>query len=240
MGYRLHYSASINHVMSLTPEQIAELQAKAAKVEELESRLAAVDGKKGEILDEKKQLQQRLKELEDKEDARKKKDLEDQGKTAELLDQERKEREALQRQLEEKDQLIASEREQRTKDRVRADFLAVFNSGEVFQPEHAWGLLHSFANDEEGKTITTYKGQKVSPAELAGKLRQDPQYAYLFKPKGGSGGMGSKPAIGESMETSGNPYLAGGSITKRIQLELDDPDLAAKLKTEASAARNKG
>ena len=49
--------------MSLTPEQIADLQAKAAKAEELEQRLNALDGKKGEILDEKKKLQNRIDEL---------------------------------------------------------------------------------------------------------------------------------------------------------------------------------
>ena len=43
-----------SNTMSLTPEQIADLQAKAAKAEELEQRLNALDGKKGEILDEKK------------------------------------------------------------------------------------------------------------------------------------------------------------------------------------------
>lgn len=226
--------------MTLTPEQIAELQAKAAKADELEQRLAAVDGKKGEILDEKKQLQQRLKELEEKEEARKKKELEEQGKTAELLEQERREREALQKQLEEKDQAIAKEKEQRVKDRVRADFLAVFNGGEVFQPEHAWGLLHSFVQDEDGKTIASIKGQRCNVSELAAKLRQDVQYAYLFKPKGTAGGMGSKPASGGTIDTSGNPYLAGGSLTARIQLELDDPDLAAKLKAEAAKAASKG
>jgi hypothetical protein len=224
--------------MSLTPEEIAILQAKAAEADELKQRLAAVDGKKGEILDEKKQLQQQLKELQDKEAGRVKKELEDQGKTAELLEQERKEREALQKQLDEKDQAIAQLAEQRIKDRVRADFLAVFGAGEVFQPDHAWGLLHSLVKDEEGVTTASFKGQKVTVAELAGKLRQDPQYAYLFKPKGASGGMGSKPPAGGQVDMAGNPYLAGGSLTKRIQLELDDPDLAAKLKVEAATAAN--
>lgn len=226
--------------MTLTAEQIAELQAKAAEADELRDRLAVVDGKKGEILDEKKQLQQRLQELQDKEEARKKKELEEQGKTAELLEQERKEREALQKQLQEKDEAIEQERQQRIKDRVRADFLAVFSSAEVFHPEHAWALLHSLVQDEDGKTAATYKGQKGGVAELAGKLRQDPQYAYLFKPKGAAGGMGSRPAAGDPIGTSGNPYLPGGSLTQRITLELDDPDLAAKLKAEAATAASKG
>jgi len=221
--------------MSLTPEQIAELQAKAAEAEELQRRLGALDDKRAEILDEKRQLKERLKELEDKEEARKQKELEDQGRTAELLERERKQREELQKQLQEKDEVIEQERQQRIKDRVRADFIAVFNSGEVFHPEHAWALLHSFVQDEDGRTTASFKGQKVAVAELAARLRQDPQYAYLFKPKG-AGGMGSRPAGGEPVGTSGNPYLPGGNLTRRIALELENPDLAAKLKEAADAA----
>lgn len=222
--------------MSLTPEQIAELQAKANEADELRQRLAAVDGKKGEILDEKKQLQQQLQELRDREEARKKKELEEQGKTAELLEQERKEKEELRKLLEATEQAINEEKQQRVKDRVRADFISVFNAGEVFNPEHAWSLFNSLAADDEGKTVGVYQGRKVAIAELAAALRQDPQYAYVFKPRGASGGMGSRPANGQ-VDVSANPYLPGGSLSQRIALELDNPDAAAKLKAEASAAR---
>lgn len=225
--------------MSLTPEEIAELQAKAARADELEQRLAAVDGKKGEVLDEKKKLQQQLKELQDKEEARKKRELEEQGKTAELLEQERKEKEALRKQLEETEQAIAKVEEQRVKDRLKADFIAGLG-GEAFAPAQLWTLFQSFAKDVDGRTVITFKGQEIAPAELAGKMRTDPEYAHHLRPKGTSGGMGARPATGEPMDISGNPYLPGGNISKRIELEIDKPDLAAKLKAEAANAASKG
>jgi hypothetical protein len=224
--------------MTLTPEEIAALQERAARAEELEQRLAAVDGKKGEILDEKKQLQQQLKELQDREDARKKKELEEQGKTAELLERERKEKEELQKQIAEKDQAIQQAEEQRTKDRLRADFVAGVGS-EAFAPMQLWALFQSAVQDKDGKTVVLFRGAEVTPGELAGKLRNDAEYAHHLKPRG-AGGMGSRPASGDPIEVSGNPYLPGGNVTQRITLELDNPDLAAKLKAEAAAAASKG
>jgi hypothetical protein len=224
--------------MSLTSDEIAALHAKAAEADALRERLALVDGKKGEILDEKKQLQTQLQELRDNEEARKKKELEHEGRTAELLAQERKEKEDLRKQIEEKDQAIAKAEEKRTQDRLRADFLGVFNASEVFQPDHAWELLHSFVSDDDGKTVATVGGQKGAIADLAGRLRKDTQYAYLFKPKGGGGGMGSRPAAGDSIDLSRNPYLPGGNVTMRLDLETSNPDLAAKLKAEAATAAN--
>jgi hypothetical protein len=226
--------------MSLTPEEIAELQAKAAKTEELEQRLIALDGNKGEILDEKKKLQKENQELKEKEEARKKKELEDQNRTAELLEMERKEKEELRQEKErlekEKDELA----QQRVADRLRSDFLAIFNAAEVFQPEHAWGLLHSRVQDDDGgKTVAIVAGTKATLAEMCESLRKDAQYAYLFRPKQGGGGMGSRASSG-IVDTSGNPYLPGGNATARIQLEVENPDLAAKLRAEASAARAKG
>lgn len=228
--------------MSLTPEEIAELQARAAMVDELEARLNALDGKKGEILDEKKQLQQQLRELQDKEEARKKKELEDQGRTAELLEQERKEKEALRKELEEKDKAIEEERQQRIKDRTRADVMSVFNSAEVFQTDHFYGLVRSAVTDEEGTTKMVFKGQKMTPAQARDAMRQDPEWAYLFRPsKSTAGGMGARPASGGQGATPGNPYLPGGSLAQRIEVEIADPDLAAKLKAEAGAsARGQG
>lgn len=226
--------------MELTPEQIAELQQKASRAEELETQLAAVNGNKGEILDEKKKLKQELQELRDKEEARRKKELEDQNKTAELLEIERKEKEELRKENEKLELEKVELEKKRIEDRVRSDFLAIFSASEVFQPDHAWGLLHSLVKDEDGKTVVTYKGSKMGLTELREALRKDAQYAYLFRPKQAAGGMGSRPNTGGSGDTSGNPYLPGGSVTQRIQLEVEDPDLAAKLKAEASAARAKG
>lgn len=238
-GYAVHYSTPTNQAMSLTPEQIAELQAKAAEAEQLKQRLAAVDGNKGEILEEKKKLLAELQQLKDQEEARKKKELEEQGKTAELLDQERKEKEALLKEKERLEQEKLELAQERINDRLKSDFVSAL-AGEAFVPAQLWTLFASAVKDSNGKTVVNYKGAEVAPSELAAKLRNDPEYAYHFKPKQGAGGMGSRPSAGGTVDLSGNPYLPGGSVTQRIQLELEDPDMAAKLRAEAGSARAKG
>lgn len=221
--------------MTLTPEQIAELQAKAAEADELKQRLAAVDGKKGEVLDEKKKLQQQLQELQDKEAARQQKEMEDQGKLAELLEQTRKNNEELQKQLQEKDQAISAAEQKRIEDRVRSDFMAAV-AADVFNAEHTWDLFRSSASDRDGRTIVVYKGAEISPAELPAKLRTDTSHAYLCRP-GKKGGMGAPAgAPGGPAEATTNPYIAG-NVTAQIALQIENPDEAARLQAEARAAR---
>jgi hypothetical protein len=222
--------------MPLTLDEIAALQAKADEAEELRQRLDALDANKEAILIEKKRQADRLKELEDQDAARKKKELEDQNKYQELLKQAEDEKEALRKERDEEKAAKAKIEQERVQDRLRADFLAVFNAAEVHHPTHAWGLLSSLIVDDNGKTAATVGGQKGTVAELASRLRKDPEHAYLFKPKGGGGGMGSRPATGEPAAVTGNPYLPGGKVTDRIALEASDRELAAKLKVEASAA----
>ena len=233
-GYALHYSASIHRTMTLTPEQIAELQEKADKADELEQRIAALAGNKQEVLDEKKQLQQRLKELEDADRARKQKELEDQGKLNELLEQARKNNEELQKQLEEKEQAISAVEQQRTKDRLRTDFMSGI-AADVFKPEHLWPLFQAATADRDGKTVVTYKGAELSPSELPAKLRLDPDYAHHFRP-GKKGGMGAPTgAPGGGGDPVTNPYLTS-NVTAQIAMQLENPEEAAKLQREARAA----
>jgi hypothetical protein len=228
--------------MELTAEQIAELQRKAAEAEDLKQQLAALNGNKDTILTEKKKVADELRELMDKEAERVRKDLEKRGEFEQLLKQANDNIEALRKENEEKDKAILEADTKRVEDRKRADFLAVFNAAEVFHPEHAWALLHSLVQDKSGKTIAVLDGLEVGIADLAGKLRKNPQYAYLFKPQGGSGGMGSRPATGAPAASGGgivtNPWLPGGNVTARIAIQQEDPDLAAKLKAEASTARS--
>jgi hypothetical protein len=225
--------------MSLTPEEIAELQREAAEAKDLKRQLEAVNGNKEAILTEKKKVADELKELRDKEEARLKRELEEKGQFQELLKQANDNLEALRKENEEKDKAILEADTKRVEDRKRADFLAVFNAAEVFHPEHAWALLHLLVQDKNGKTIAVIDGLEVAITDLAGKLRKNPQYAYLFKPQGGSGGMGSRPATGAPAASGGgivtNPWLPGGNVTARIAIQQEDPDLAAKLKAEAEA-----
>jgi hypothetical protein len=219
--------------MTLTPEEIAELQRKADLADELQQRIDAVSGNKDKILDEHVKTKQRLKEMEEAEKERQRKQLEDEGRLKELLEEVRKSNEELQNQLKEKDQAITEVQQRVINERLRTDFMAGV-AAEVFNPEHVWGLFSGKASDRDGKTIVVYKGVELSPAELPAKLRADAADAYLCRPvkKGGMGapvgGSGNPPEGGT------NPYITG-NVTQRIILESENPEEAAKLRAEAQA-----
>jgi hypothetical protein len=231
--------------MSLTPEQIADLQAKAARVDELEQRLNALDGKKGEVLDEKKKLQSRISEMEAAEAARKQKEMEEQGQLQELLNEARDQIKALHEQLKAKDTQITEITTKSQRDKARADFLAAVGA-EAQAPKQLWTLFGEGAQLRDDVLVVKFKGIEVPASELMAKIRQDPEWAYHAKPAGGSGGMGAKSTPGAaaagSASTGSNPWLTG-NITERIRLKVDNPELADKLMAEAEAtlsAQGKG
>lgn len=226
--------------MSLTPEEITALQAKAARADELEQRLNAVDGKKGEILDEKKKLQARIDELLAGEAARKQKEMEDQGKLKELLDEAREQIAELQKQLRDKDTEITEITTKSQRDKARADFLAAV-SADAQAPKQLWALLKDGAELQDGAVVVTFNGAKVPASELMAKVRQDPEWAHHAKPAGGHGGMGARGATATAASTGStdNPWLTG-NITQRIALQVDNPDLAARLKAEAEQILSAG
>jgi hypothetical protein len=224
--------------MSLTSEQIAELQAKAAEADELRVRLAAVDSNKGKILDEKKGVQNELEkaQLELKEIKDKKK--EEEGQLQELLDEARAAIKELEKRLADKDTEIAEIQTTAQKDRAKSDFLAEFGPS-VFAPKQFWTLFKDSAIRRDGQTYVAVGGKEVPVKGLAEALRKDTEFSHHFKPSGPSGGMGSRASsqgsAADQSAAQGNPFLPGGSVTARIALKRENPDLAARLRAEAEA-----
>lgn len=225
--------------MSLTQEQITELQAKAAEADELRERLKALDSNKGEILSEKRnvlaqleQAQGRLKEIEDKQ-------KEEQGKLRELLEEARTKIKNLEKQLQDKDGEIVEIQTRAQKDRAQSDFLA--EVGGAFSPKQVWRLFKESAQNRDGVTYVTVNGKEVPVKGIGEALRRDPEYAHHFKPSGSGGGVGGRASTGGGAASTGgagsgesNPYIRG-NITERVRLQTEDPDLAAKLRREAEA-----
>lgn len=220
--------------MALTAEQIAELQQKAKEAEELKERLEALAGNKNKVLDEYKQAQQRLKELEEAEKQRKQKELEEQGKLKELLEAARQDAEQARKEAEEARKQQAELAAKQLKERMRGDFMSAMGAAGAFRPDHLWPLFQQSVADVDGKTVVTYKGSELSPAEFGKRLRGDQDYAHHFKPQGG-GGMGAPRGGSSEPATGDNPYITG-NVTAQILLQLEKPEEAAKLQREAKAA----
>ena len=230
--------------MSLTPEQIAELQAKAARADELEQRLNAVDAKKAEILDEKKQTQAQLNdtlaqlaELQAKSESGKG-TKEERDKLAQELEQLRQETKTLREELNTERTGREEAEKQRIADRVSNDFTSAF-AGKVHVLAHLWTALRESVQDDGGRTVATYNGKKVPVANLPAMLAADPEYSYHFLPERPRGGMGLRPSPAGVVDASSNPWISN-NVTQQIAISTENPDLADKLKAEASAARGAG
>lgn len=229
--------------MSLTPEQIAELQAKAARVDELEQRLNAVDSKKGEILDEKKQLQAQLgtlqaqlDEMQAKLQAKDKGDPKEVAALKQVVEQLQNETKTLREELNNQKTTAEEAERQRIASRVQADFVSTF-AGKVRAPSQLLKVLS--VQDDGGTTVAEYQGRKVAVSELPALLAADPEYSWHFLPGGEPrrGGMGIRPSTAGVADASTNPWKTG-NVTEQIAIRSQNPDLADKLKAEASAARN--
>lgn len=229
--------------MSLTPEQIADLQVKAAENETLKQRLAALDSKKAEILDEKKQRDAQVAQLQAEIEALKtsgeQKTFEERDQLLSNLQRLQEEQATLRRELEEERQSRIAIEQQRVADRLKADFTTAF-AGAVHSPSHVWRLVQDSIEDRGGVTVAVVNGKELPVTELVQAMAEDSSYSYLFKPakRPGSGGMSLRASAGDAAPSS-NPYLSG-SVTQRIALENENPDLAARLKREASNARSAG
>ena len=220
--------------MALTEEQIAQLQKEAAEAKELRERIEAIDGNKKQILDEHAKNKQRLRELEEAEKERERKKLEQDGKLKELLEAARKDAEEARKEAEEARKAGEQLAAQQIQERIRSDFMAAA-APEVFRPDHLWPLFREATANKDGKTLVTYKGSEVSPAELVKRLRTDADFAHHFRPKG-AGGMGAPASGGKLPAGDGsNPFLTG-NVTAQINMQVEDPEQAAKLKAEAQAA----
>lgn len=231
--------------MSLTPEQIAELQVKANLADQLQKSVQALEANREELLAEKANQRQRLEQLTAQEQERETKRLQEEGNYKELLEMANNTIADLKRQLEEKDKDIEKTKQMQIQDQIRADFASQFNSAELFDSKGAWATIqawgYEFTKAQNGQTVAVINGQQFALADLKAKLRSSPDSAWLFRPSNNAmGGMSARP--GQTTEGGApptNPYLPGGRLSDRLQLEIEDPDLAARMRTEAENAQQR-
>lgn len=231
--------------MSLTPEQIAELQAKANLADQLQKSVQALEANREELLAEKANQRQRLEQLTAQEQERETKRLQEEGNYKELLEMANNTIADLKRQLEEKDKDIEKTKQMQIQDQIRADFASQFNPAELFDSKGAWATIqawgYEFKKAENGQTVAVINGQQFALADLKAKLRSSQDSAWLFRPSNNAmGGMSARPGqAAEGGASPANPYLPGGKLTDRLQLEIEDPDLAARMRAEAENAQQR-
>ncbi len=208
---------------SIRAEYEAQLSALQTQAKEAEERFQGIKSKLDEVY--KKQDDQRRKTLEDQGQW---KDLwEEANKTAQDKDSQIAD---LQRQLE--DMKVSNEAAA-----TRTSALSAISQAGAINAEQMLTLLQSnLHRSEDGSVSILNKGVKQDiNAYLANLKNPGSGFEHHFKASSAAG-MGAKPTPNSAIAPGmANPWKEGSiNITRQMQIDAQDPDLAAVLKREAS------
>ena len=208
---------------SIRAEYEAQLSALQTQAKEAEERFQGIKSKLDEVY--KKQDDQRRKTLEDQGQW---KDLwEEANKTAQDKDSQIAD---LQRQLE--DMKVSNEAAA-----TRTSALSAISQAGAINAEQMLMLLQSnLHRSEDGSVSILNKGVKQDiNAYLANLKNPGSGFEHHFKASSAAG-MGAKPTPNSAIAPGmANPWKEGSiNITRQMQIDAQDPDLAAVLKREAS------
>ena len=213
------------------PDHIAALKT------EYEAKLASLQKQAIEAEERFQGIKSKLDEVYKKQDDQRKKTLEDQGQWKDLWEEANKTAQDkdlrindLERQLEE---LRVSNEEAAT----RASALSAINQAGAINSEQMLMLLqNNLQKNAEGKVVVLQGGVEQDISAYLGNLKNPGSgYEHHFKPSTAAG-MGAKPTPNSAIAPGmANPWKEGSiNITRQMQLEAQEPELAAVLKREAS------
>lgn len=204
---------------------------------EYEAQLSALQNKANEAEERFQGIKSKLDEVYKKQDDQRRKTLEDQGQWKDLWEEANKtaqEKDSqiadLQRQLE--DLKVSNEAAA-----TRTTALSAISQAGAINAEQMLMLLQSnLHRSEDGSVSILNKGVKQDINSYLANLKNPGSgFEHHFKASSAAG-MGAKPtptsAIAPGMA---NPWKEGSiNITRQMQIDAQDPDLAAVLKREAS------
>ena len=209
----------------------------AAVKAEYESKLASLQKQAAEAEERFQGIKSKLDEVYKKQDDQRKKTLEDQGQWKDLWEEANKTAQEkdlrindLERQLE--DLKVSNEQAS-----TRASALSAINQAGAINSEQMLMLLqNNLQKNAEGKVVVLQGGVEQDITAYLGNLKNPGSgYEHHFKPSTAAG-MGAKPTPNSAIAPGmANPWKEGSiNITRQMQLEAQEPELAAVLKREAS------
>ena len=208
----------------------------AAQVELLKAKNQELIGEKRKVSQTVEDLQRQISELQQSTQQQKQAKLAEQGEfqqlwkdaTASVADRDKRIQE-LENQLQEREAAY----QQQT---IQARAVSAFQQAGVQQSEHMYALLKDkLRMSEDGNVVALDGGVQTNLNDFLNNLRgPDSQFAYMFAGSGarGMGAVGSTPT---SSQGGPNPYVTK-NFTEMIRLETENPELAARLKAQASAS----
>jgi hypothetical protein len=203
---------------------------------EYESQLTAIKQQAAEAEERFQGIKSKLDEVYKKQDDQRKKTLEDQGQWKDLWEEANKTAQDkdlrisdLERQL---DELRVSNEQAST----RASALSAINQAGAINSEQMLMLMqNNLQRNSDGKVVVLQGGVEQDINAYLNNLKNPGSgYEHHFKPSTAAG-MGAKPTPNSAIAPGmANPWKEGSiNITRQMQLEAQEPELAAVLKREA-------
>lgn len=215
--------------------------ANAAEEERLRVKLGMANSQardaKNEAAATRKQLEQLQAQLEAMQAAAQAgaaKQLEEQGQFKQLWEDAKATIRARDAQLAELQSQLGSVQQAAEQERLRAAALGELSRANALAPEQLYGLLaQQLRTDGDGRVVVLAGGAEVPLADhLAGLRNPSSGWTHHFA-AGSARGMGAAPQGASVAPGVDNPYRSG-NLTAAIALEMQNPELAAALKAEAT------
>jgi hypothetical protein len=177
-------------------------------------------------------LNQKIRDLENLQSKAKQTKLEKQGEYESLWKEAQGTVADKEKEISELRTQLEAERTATQQQSIKAKAVNAFSQAGVQQPEHMYAL-HQDRLRMNGNDLMVVNGGVEQPLNsfVDGLKSPDSQFAYMFASSGarGMGAVGSTP----SSVGGENPY-ATGNFSGVVKLEAENPDLAARLKAQAS------
>ena len=202
-----------------------QIQAEKARAEEAEGKFQRIKEKMNDL----------DKKLE-KNEAERRKRLEDQGQWKDLWEEANKTAQTKDQQIADLERQLADLRVSNETAAMKTSALSAISRAGAINAEQMLQLVQSnLKKSDDGSVKVLNGGVEEDINVYLGKLKNPGSgYEHHFKPSA-QAGMGAKPTTGTAGAAGiANPWLEGSiNLTRQMALEATDPDLAAVLKREA-------
>ena len=215
-----------------SPQPPAEDKSANDRIRLLEAKNAELIVEKQKVSSKFDDLNQKIRDLENLQSKAKQTKLEKQGEYESLWKEAQGTVAEKEKEISELRTQLEAERSATQQQTIKAKAVNAFQQAGVQQPEHMYAL-HQERLRMNGNDLMVLNGGVEEPLNsfVDGLKSPDSQFAYMFASSGarGMGAVGSTP----SSVGGENPY-ATGNFSGVVKLEAENPDLAARLKAQAS------
>ena len=209
----------------------------AAVKAEYESQLAALKAQAAEAEERFQGIKGKLDEVYKKQDDQRKKTLEDQGQWKDLWEEANKSVQGKDTTIAELERKLEDLKVSNEKASMRTDALSAISQAGAINANQMLRLLESNLHKKDtGEVVILDKGIEQNIDTYISNLKNPGSgFEHHFKPSSASG-MGAKPTPNSAISPGmSNPWKEGSiNLTRQMQLEMQDPELSAVLKREAS------